>query len=384
MTDTRVEKQAELILNYSVQVQPGDLVWIDSWQPAEPLLRALYRQTLQLGALPVLEAKLPDYQELYFNYVSDQILSQPSPVHKLLYETCDVRLKIYAESNTKELNSVDPARVSKWYDTYRDLTQGYLERSARGETRWNVTMHPTPAYAQDTDMGFNEFSDFVYQAMRLNDPDPVASWQAVAQKQQAIVDWLSQRKTIRLVAPGTDLTLSIAGRTWINSDGTKNLPDGEIFTGPVETSANGQVQFSFPAVHKGREVEDVRLWFEAGRVVKAAAGKNQAYLEQMLDTDPGARYLGEFAIGTNYHIQHWTRNILFDEKLGGTVHMALGQGYPETGNHNVSGIHWDMICDLRPGGEIYADGELFFKDGKFTRWELGAARPGSAARAGGG
>jgi aminopeptidase len=221
-------------------------------------------------------------------------------------------------------------------------------------------------------MGFNEFSDFVYQAMRLNDPDPVASWQAVAQQQQAIVDWLSQRETIRLVAPGTDLTLSIAGQTWINSDGTKNLPDGEIFTGPVETSANGQVQFSFPAVYKGREVEDVRLWFEEGRVVKATAGKNQAYLERMLDTDPGARYLGEFAIGTNYQIQRWTRNILFDEKLGGSVHMALGQGYPETGNHNISGIHWDMICDLRPGGEIYADGEMFFKDGKFTRWELGA------------
>lgn len=372
MTDTRVEKQAELILNYSVQVGPGDLVWIDSWQLAEPLLRALYRQTLQLGALPVLEARLPDYQELYFTHASDQILSQPSPVYRLLYETCDVWLKIYAEANTKELTNVDPARVSRHYDTYRDLLHGFLERSAKGEARWNVTLHPTPAYAQDTEMGLNEFSNFVYQAMRLDDPDPVASWRAVAKQQEAIVDWLGQRETIRLVAPDTDLTLSVAGRTWISSDGTRNMPDGEIFTGPVETSTSGHVRFSFPAIHKGREVEDVRLWFEEGQVVKATAGKNQTYLEQMLDTDPGARYLGEFAIGTNYHIQHWTRNTLFDEKLGGTVHVALGLGYPETGNHNVSGIHWDMICDLRPGGELYADGELFFKDGKFTRWELGA------------
>jgi len=181
-----------------------------------------------------------------------------------------------------------------------------------------------------------------------------------------VIDYLQGKERVHIIGPDTDLTLSIAGRTFINSDGRHNMPSGEIFTGPVEDSAEGYVHFSFPAVIRGREVEDVRLWFEKGKVVRATAGKGEAFLLKMLDTDEGARYLGEFAIGTNTGITRFTRNILFDEKIGGTFHLAVGAGYPETGSRNQSSIHWDMICDLRQGGEIYVDDVLIYKDGKFV------------------
>jgi aminopeptidase len=215
-------------------------------------------------------------------------------------------------------------------------------------------------------MSLREFEEFLFGAALVHEPDPIAAWQAISVEQQKLIDWLEDKDQVRLVGPDTDLHLSIKGRSWVNCDGHENFPDGEIFTGPVEDSVNGHVRFTYPACTDGREVEDVRLWFEEGKVVKATAAKNEAFLHTMLDTDEGARYLGEFAFGTNKGVQHFTKNILFDEKIGGTVHMAVGAGFPETGSKNRSGIHWDMICDLRQGGEVWVDGILFAKDGKFT------------------
>jgi aminopeptidase len=248
---------------------------------------------------------------------------------------------------------------------YSDLRKIYFDRGSKGELDWTVTMYPTDAYAQDADMSQQEFADFVYGACYADQEDPVALWQAIHERQQKLVDWLAGKKEIKVKGSNIDLKLSIDGRQFINSDGTANMPSGEIFTGPVEDSVQGWVRFSYPAVTRGVEVDGVELTFDKGKVVEAKATKNHDYLIQMLDLDEGARYLGEWAIGTNDRIDRFIKNILFDEKLGGTIHMAVGAGYPETGSVNDSAIHWDMICDMGDDGEIWVDDELFYRGGKF-------------------
>jgi aminopeptidase len=243
-----------------------------------------------------------------------------------------------------------------------------MKRAADGSLRWTGTQFPTQAAAQDAEMSLAEYEDFVFAAGLLNLPDPVAAWKAVSQRQQRLVDFLQGKKQYRVVAAnGTDVTMSVEGRRWINCDGHENFPDGEVFTGPLLDSVNGVVNFSFPAVHHGREVQEVRLRLKDGKVVDASASKGEAFLISMLDMDAGSRLIGECAIGTNYSIKNYTRNTLFDEKIGGTVHFAVGAGYPETGNDNASGLHWDMVVDLRRGGYLEVDGERFNVDGRFTR-----------------
>jgi aminopeptidase len=246
------------------------------------------------------------------------------------------------------------------------MSRKFYERAARKEVRWTLALFPTNAHAQDAEMSLSDYEDFVYNACMPDMDDPVGYWRAVSARQERIIQWLKDRKQVHVIGPETDLKLSIAGRTFINCDCKENVPDGEVFTGPVENSVEGHVYFSYPTIYGGREVTGVRLWFEKGRVVKATAEKNEDFLLQTLDTDEGSRYVGEFAIGTNEGINRFTGEILFDEKIGGSFHMALGEGYPESGSQNHSGLHWDMICDLRQGGEIWVDDELLYKNGKFV------------------
>jgi aminopeptidase len=280
-------------------------------------------------------------------------------------ETYDVRITIGAESNTKELNSIDPAKIVLRQQARSGIMKTYLERAARGELRWTYALYPTNAYAQDSDMGLVEYEDFLYNACLGDINDPVGYWKKFSAWQQKIVEWLKGKKQIHITAPGTDLHLSVEGRVFVNCDGHENMPDGEVFTGPVEDSVNGYVLFSYPSIENGREVSGVRLWFENGRVVKATAEKNEEFLLKTLDTDRGARGVGEFAFGTSRGINRFTRQILFDEKINGSFHMALGASYPETGGKNESAIHWDMICDMRDGGKVTVDGQLMYQDGKF-------------------
>ncbi len=245
----------------------------------------------------------------------------------------------------------------------RPIFKVMMDRSATGELRWCYTEYPTYASAQEADMSLADYQDFVFTAGKLNEPDPVACWKEEGERQQKLVDWLRGKDQVVMTGPDIDLRLSIKDRIFILADGKYNFPDGEVFTGPVENSANGWVRFGYPAIYAGREVDNVELWFENGKVVKETASKGQDLLTSLLNTDPGARYLGELGIGTNYDIPRFTKNILFDEKLGGTIHLALGASYPETGGKNESGIHWDMLCDMHQG-EIRVDGELFYKDGK--------------------
>jgi aminopeptidase len=247
----------------------------------------------------------------------------------------------------------------------QELMKIYMERSASGDLKWTLTNFPCPAYAQDADMSLSDFEDFVYSATYCDREDPIAEWQRIHNEQQKVVDWLKGKKDVTVKSPNVDLSLSIKDRTFINSDGKHNMPSGEVFTGPVEKSVNGWVEFTYPAIEQGKEVTGIRLEFKDGKVVKASAEKNEDFLLAMLDSDEGARYLGEFAIGTNYGIQQFTKSILYDEKIGGSFHLAVGAGYPETGSKNVSSIHWDMICDIQEDSEIKVDGDLLYKDGKF-------------------
>ena len=366
MPDSRVERLARVLTEYSLEIKPGDRVVISGAPLAEPLLRAAYRHALALGGLPLLDVQLPGATEVLLRDGTDEQLGVISPTERFASEEADCWLRVSATSNTRALSGIDPARQRVHTKARAAIRQAYLDRAASGSLRWSSTVFPTDAYAQDADMSLEDYEDFVFRAEYLDDPDPVARWRAVGAFQGQLIDWLTPRHEIHVTGPDTDLRLNIGGRIWINSDGHRNFPSGEVFTGPIEDSTEGHVRFSYSTIVNGREVEDVQLWFERGQVVRATAAKNQDFLESMLNTDAGARYLGEFAFGTNRAITRFTRNILFDEKIGGTVHMALGSGYPDSGSRNRSAIHWDLICDLRQGGEVTVDGEVFVRDGQFT------------------
>lgn len=366
MADLRIEKLAQVLVDYSVAVRPGDKVIVNGDTLAEPLIKEIYARVLQAGGHPLVMCTLSGMEEIFFRYASDEQLEHiPKPV-ELIMDTFDVRISLLADSNTKSLSNVDPQKMVLYQRAHGELMKTLMRRSAAGELRWTVAPFPTNALAQDAEMGLSEYEDFVYAACVPDMSDPVGYWQRFSARQQKIVDWLKGKEQLYVKGRETDLRLSVAGRVFENCDGHFNMPDGEVFTGPVEDSVEGHVYFSYPAIYEGKEVTGVRLWFEHGKVVKATAEKNEDFLNQTLDTDAGSRYVGEFAIGTNDFITRFTREILFDEKIGGSFHLALGAGYPETGSKNVSAIHWDMVCDLRDGGEIWADGELLYRNGKFA------------------
>ena len=366
MADPRVEKLADVLVNYSVAVQPGDKVLIRGGTPAAPLLEAVYAKVLQAGGFPTTQVAIPGMRELFYRYASDEQLQHvPEPL-KLIVETYDVLISLMSTENTKALSNVDPAKMVLYSQAQAVISKIYMERVSTGDLRWVGTLFPTNAYAQDAEMSLSEYEDFVYGACMPDMDDPVGHWKRFSAWQQKIVDWLAGKEQVHIVGPETDLRLNIAGRAFMNSDGRQNMPSGEVYTSPVEDSAQGHVHFSYPAIRQGREVSGIRIWFENGKAVKATAVKNEDFMLQTLDTDEGARYLGEFAIGTNKGITQFTRQILFDEKINGSFHLALGQGFAETGGKNESSIHWDMVCDMRDGGEIWVDDELLYKDGDFV------------------
>jgi aminopeptidase len=281
------------------------------------------------------------------------------------FERADGRIAIEADFNTRALSGVDPARQARASRARERLRNRYLERAAAGEFSWVVTAFPTNAAAQEAGMSLSEYERFVYGAGYLDDPDPVGRWRAFGEELTKLADWLGTKSEIRIVADGTDLTIGVGGRRWIPSQGKENFPDGEVFTGPVETSVEGQVSFTYPANFQGRVIEDIRLRFAGGEVVEATASRGQDFLREMVGMDPGACRVGEFAFGMNAAIREFTGHTLFDEKIGGTIHLALGKSYPETGGRNESALHWDLVCDLREGSEGYADGELIYQNGRF-------------------
>lgn len=363
MPDPRVTKLAQVLVNYSLELKPGHQFFIRTSPLAEELSLAVYAEAVQAGAHVFIQNGLPGAEQIFYKHASDDQLDHISPVRKLLLETFDATLSIGAEHNTRELTGVDPTRMARLRRANAPLTQLFMERAARNELRWCYTEYPTQASAQEADMSLADYREFVFGAGLLDQPDPVAAWKSEGQRQRKLINWLAGRDKVILKGQDIDLSLSIKGRTFKEADGKYNFPDGEIFTGPVEQSANGWLRFKYPAIYDSREVIDIELWFEDGKVVKETASKGQDLLTSLLNTDDGSRYIGEWGIGTNYGIQRFTKNTLFDEKIGGTVHLALGASYPETGGQNESGLHWDMLCDMQKG-EITVDDELFYKDGK--------------------
>jgi len=365
MRDGRLGKLARVLVDYAVEAEEGEQVLICGTPAAGPLVEETYARILQVGATPVPQIVLPGTQELFFEHAQDVHYEKTPSILRRMFEESDAVLNIAAPINTRALANVDPTKRQAL--SLRD--QG-VEDVVLKKNRWVLTLFPTEALAQEASMGLAAYEEFAFGAMGLNEEDPVRYWQEKSREQERLKERLEAAREIRLVGPGTDLTLSVEGRTFVNSAGRRNMPCGEVFTGPIEDSANGRVHFGIPAAIGGREVAGVTLRFENGKVVEADAEKGQEYLDSLLDTDAGARYLGEIGIGTNYGIKRASGNVLFDEKLGGTVHLAIGRSYKETGGKNDSSIHTDLVCDLREGGELYADGELIQKDGRFLKFGL--------------
>jgi aminopeptidase len=366
MRDPRAERLAKILVGYSTKVKEGETVAIDGDSAGEPLLLAVYEEVLKAGAHPILNVAIDGQSAAYFTHAGDAQLDWVSPVSKWLLENVDVRIAIGAATNTRELSAVPPERQTRRRAATGELLSRAMERSAKGEFRWCYTLFPTNAYAAEAEMSLADYEDFYFGACLADDAEPLTAWERASAETKRLAEKIQGHEEVRVLAPGTDIKLGIAGRTFIPCDGEHNMPDGEFFTGPVEDSVEGEVTFHLPATIGGREVAGVHLKFEAGRVVDASAERGEEFLIQLLDTDEGARRLGELGIGTNYAIDRGTRSVLLDEKIGGTVHMAVGKSYPESGGENDSAVHEDMVCDLRLGGRLIVDGEDFQVDGKFV------------------
>ncbi len=365
MPDPRTVKLAHVLVNYSMPILKGDWCIIRGTELAALLIREVYREAIKVGAHVDVRVNLDGLDEIFFKHASDEQLTHISKVERLMNDEVNSILTILSPHNLKDLSGVDPKRQSLARAARAEFSKKFMERSARGDLRWCITLFPTNASAQEAGMSLADYAEFVYGAMLLQHDDPVAAWKAQGKEQQRIADFLGETHELRIVGKDTDLRLAIAGRKWVNADGTKNFPDGEVFSAPIEDSVNGVVTYTYPAIYGGREVDGIHLTFENGRVVKVEAKTGEAFLNEMLNMDAGARTLGEIGVGTNYGIQRFTKNMLFDEKIGGTIHLALGAGAPETGSRNESALHWDMLVDLRDGGEVFADGRSVMKDGKW-------------------
>jgi len=365
--DNRIQKMAQVLINYSTAVKPGERVLIRSTSPAgEPLAQALYEEAYKAGGLPVVYIHMSQEDPIALGATGDlDQLRDVNPMLKLMYEEAPVIIRIEAAENMRDRSDYPQAQQRARASSRDALISIQMRREAAGTLRRCTTQFPTHAYAQSGGMSLRQYEDFLYGACKVHLEDPVAAWRQVQIAQEKLVEWLKGRKHLRVQGEHIDLEMSIEGRIFKNACGHENFPDGEIFTGPVENSVNGWVRFSYPAFYQGNEVKGIELRFKDGEIVDAHAEANEEFLIATINT-PGARRLGEFAIGTNTDIQRFTGSILFDEKIGGTIHMAVGQGYAETGSVNVSDVHWDMICDMRSGGTITVDGDLFYRDGKFV------------------
>ena len=364
--DPTIETYAKVLTRYSLALDRGDKLVIVTNPRAEELVRAVYREAIRMGANVYVHCEFPWQEEVLYQNAGDDQLRFLLPIQRFVAEDFDAFLRIDAPTNMRALSEVDPARISARRAGQREAFETLFRRSSEGELRWCYTLYPTAALAQEAEMSLGDFRDFVFRACKLHLPDPADGWRELAELQKRWAAGLRGKNKVELKGPDIDLTLSVKDREFIIGDGTGNFPSGEIYTSPEEDSANGWVRFRYPAIFQGQEVEDIELWFEDGRVVREEAAKGKEFLTKLLDTDSGARVLGELGIGTNYDITRFVKHMLFDEKMGGTIHLAVGAGFPEAGGKNESAIHWDMLCDMSEG-EIVVDGEIFYENGKFVQ-----------------
>ena len=358
-----LEKYAKLLVEYSLSIEKGDRLLIKSTTLAEPLVREVYREALKKGAIVEVDLDFEDQGEILLNNGQEEALKAVPVLFEKAINEFDAYLNIRAPFTLRQAKlNKDNAAIRQ--NTMKPIFQTYFDRTADRRLKRSLCQYPTWAAAREAGMNLKEYSNFVFSACKLFEEDPKAAWIKLRQNQQAIVDKLNSCTEIRYFSPHMDISFSTKGRTWINSDGQTNMPSGEVFTSPVEDSANGYITFTYPAIYRGVEVENVRLEVKDGYIEKWSATKGQDFLDEIFAMD-GARRFGEAAIGTNYDINKITKNILFDEKIGGSIHMAIGQSYQQAGGKNQSGIHWDMISDMKNNGAVFADGEKIYENGKF-------------------
>jgi aminopeptidase len=363
MTDI-LAKYANLLVHYCLEIREGDRLFVSSTTLAEPLVREVWRAALRGGAIVEVDLAFREKGRIFLNEANEQQLAHVSPLYRMAMEEFDAYLNIMAPFNLREEQHVNSEKAGRRREYLKPVSNVYFERTATRSLKRNLCQFPTLANAQEAGMSLEEYELFVFGACRLYDEDPADAWRQVRRSQQHIVDFLNKRKNVRYKSDGLDISFSTEGRKWINSDGQTNMPSGEVYTSPVEDSVNGTIHFTYPVVYAGHEVEGITLWVKDGFIEKWEARRGKELLDNVFQL-PGARRFGEAAIGANYRIDRFTKNILFDEKIGGTVHMAIGQSYLQTGGKNQSSIHWDMIADMKNGGEIYADGEKMYENGKF-------------------
>ncbi len=368
MRDPRYDRLAELVLDHSLRLQAGEVLRIEGdAAAAAPLVVPLHREATKRGAYAYTALELGGLKEVLVEHGSDEQLDFVSPIELREMDAIDASITIWSESNTRSFTRADTDRRQRQLTAQRQVAIRRRDRIASGEHRWCGTLSPTEGHAQDADMSLEDYEDFVFRACHVLDDDPVEHWRQVGERLQARAEELSSVRELRIVGEDTDLTAVVDGRIWRAAYGRQNVPDGEVYTSPVETGVNGTIRFGFPAVFGGREIDDARLVVENGRVIAAEAAGGEEYLRSLLEIDEGANAVGEIAFGLNYEIDRFTRNILFDEKIGGTMHLALGMGFEALGGQNRSALHLDLICDLRRDGEVYADGELVWRNGQFLQ-----------------
>ncbi len=364
--DNLWEKYAKVLVDYSVKVKKGELTIIRAGSyVAQPLIKEIYKQVLLRGGHPVVRTVVDGLNEVYIQNATDEQLEYIDPMTEIEYDKAKNIISIGAPLNVKNMARQDSKKLAKRSGVMKRLSEKMLKRSADGDLNWVIADFPTQALAQEAKMSLDEYTDFLVKACWLHIDDPVSKWKEIGEKQEKIAEYLNSKTKIRITGDKTDITFNVAGRIWKSCAGECNFPDGEVYTSPVEDSANGQIYFDFPQIYHGNEAQKVLLTLENGKIIKAEAEKGEEFLNNMLDMDEGSRFVGEIAIGTNEMIQDVTGNILFDEKIGGSIHMAAGASYPDTGGKNVSGLHWDLIKNMKNGGKIYADDVLIYQDGKF-------------------
>ena len=359
-----LSRYAHLLVNYCLELKPGEQLYIRTSTLAEPLVREVYRHALRVGAMVETDFAFQGMAKILYEEAKDAQLDQISPFYKKAISDFDAFLVIRAPFNLREDQNCDTEKVKRRSLAFAPVNQLYFERTADRSLKRSLCQFPTLASAQAAAMSLEEYEHFVYNACRLFDDDPEQSWLQVRKEQQHIVDYLNNVNDVHYKGEDVDIKFSVSDRIWINSDGQNNMPSGEVFSAPIENSVNGKIKFNYPCVFRGQDVVGATLWVKEGYVEKWEADQGKKLLDQIFEID-GARYFGEVAVGTNYNIQQATRNILFDEKIGGTIHMAIGQSYKQCGGLNKSTIHWDMIADMKNGGEIWADGERIYENGRF-------------------
>jgi aminopeptidase len=365
MKDERLEKLAKLLVGYSTEVKEGDFVYVRCDEVALPWAKEVVKAAVRAGAHVETVLTSDEIQEIVLKNSTEEQLEKENELQKAMMAKVDVWLTAWGSRNLKYASSVPSENIKSAARGAASWRKIYTERTGDGSMRWCGTQFPTFADAQEAGMSLEDYEDFVYGAGLLDKDDPVAEWKRISEEQERWVRYLDTKKELHILSEGTDIKVSVSGRKWINCDGRQNFPDGEIFTSPVHEEINGHVSFTFPLIYAGKEIRGIRLEVVNGRVVEAFADEGQDLLQNVLDTDDGSRFFGEVAIGTNYGIKDFTKNTLFDEKIGGTFHMAIGDSMPEAGGKNSSSVHWDMIGDLRKGGSVSADGEVFYRDGEF-------------------